>query len=262
MAERSSNPFPGVNPFLEWEQFWRDFHTMLITCVREHLLQRLPSGYDARIEEDASLIDPSSGQWHRYPDIAVVTSPRSQTPEKTVGVSLLEPSVEVEPEPIRADEERHVWIEIRDLSDESLVTSIEVLSPTNKVGAGFSEFRFKRKELLDAGANLVDIDLLLGGARLPFKQPLPAGDFYAFVSRQSRAPLVQVYAMSLETPLKPIPIPLREPDPDVVLELQPAYDLAFDRGGYPRRLRYPAAITDVAPERLARVAQLGKLPLA
>jgi hypothetical protein len=165
----------------------------------------------------------------------------------------------VEAEPIRADEERHVWIEVRDQRDDALVTSIEILSPTNKVGSGLAEFRFKRKELLDAGANLVDIDLLLGGTRLPFKRPLPPDDFFAFVSRQSRAPL-QVYAMSLAEPLRPIPIPLREPDPDVVLQLQAPYNTAFDRGGYPRRLRYPAQLPDVSPDQINQARALAQLP--
>jgi hypothetical protein len=115
---------------------------------------------------------------------------------------------------------------------------------------------------LTGGSNLVDIDLLLDGTRLPFKQPLRPGDFFAFVSRRSRARLVQVFAMSLGEPLKPIPNPLRGADPDVVLELQPAYDLAFGRGGYPRRLRYPSTIPGVSPEQLSRAAAIGKLPLS
>jgi hypothetical protein len=247
METRRDNPFPGIIPFIEWEGFWRDFHNTLINYVREALLSRLPTGYDARIEEDALLIDPTSGQWHRYPDVAVLQAAQRPVSASPGGLATLDAATEIEPEPIRADQERHIWIEVRDQRDDSLVTSIEILSPSNKVGNGRAEFRFKRKELFDAGVNLVDIDLLLGGQRLPFKQPLPNGEFFGFVSRQSKAPLVQVYPMKLNEPLKAVPIPLRDPDPDVILELQPAYDLAFSRGGYPRRLRYTNAPAEVAP---------------
>jgi len=247
METRRDNPFPGINPFIEWEGFWRDFHSRFINYVAEQILSQLPRGYDARIEEDALLIDPASGQWHRFPDVAVLETAARPRQGAPAPLATLEPASEIEPEPIRADEERHIWIEVRDQRDDSLVTSIEILSPTNKVGSGQAEFRFKRKEPFDAGVNLVDIDLLLGGQRLPFKKPLPPGDYFGFVSRQSKAPLVQVYPMKLSEPLKAVPIPLRDPDPDVILELQPAYDLAFSRGGYPRRLRYTNAPAEVAP---------------
>lgn len=87
--------------------------------------------------------------------------------------------------------------------------------------------------------NLVDIDLLVGGERFTFRQPLPPGHFYAFVIRADRRPrMAEAYAWSDRDAMPRIPIPLRAPDPDVIIDLGAAYQLAFDRGGYRRRLRY------------------------
>ena len=99
-----------------------------------------------------------------------------------------------------------------------LITSIEVLSPTNKARADGDDYLAKRAALLRRGINLVEIDLLLGGERLPARETLPAGDFYAFVSRRDRRPKSDVYSWSIRRALPQIPIPLKPPDNDVSLE--------------------------------------------
>jgi hypothetical protein len=45
-------------------------------------------------------------------------------------------------------ERRHTWIEILKLPEQRLVTSVEVLSPTNKGGKGLDEYLEKRDDLL------------------------------------------------------------------------------------------------------------------
>lgn len=241
MATHSANPFAGVNPFIEWNGYWRDFHRTFINYFREFLLRGLPSGYDARIEEDTLLVNPDLGIGRRIPDVAVVGPERPDRSGGGAAVAIIEPSAELEVEPVDVELQKHVWIEIRTLEPDRLVTSIEILSPTNKQGRGLAEFLLKREELLDIGANLVDIDLLIDGTRMPFRKPLPPGDLFAFVTRQSKRPLTQVYGWNMDQPLRQVPIPLLAPDPDVVLDLQSAYTLAFERGGYPRRLRYASA---------------------
>ena len=47
----------------------------------------------------------------------------------------------------------------------------------------------------------------------------------------------QVYAWPIRHVLPAIPIPLRAPDPDVMLDLRQAFDLTYDRGLYSRLLR-------------------------
>jgi hypothetical protein len=136
------------------------------------------------------------------------------------------------------EEHRDVWLEIVHLPDRNLVTTIEVLSPTNKTGNDAIEYQHKRIELYARRVNLVEIDLLLGGKRVPLAKPLPPGDCYALVTRETRRPLVEVYAWALADRLPEIPIPLKSPDPDVRVELQDALNIVYERGHYARRLRY------------------------
>ena len=136
------------------------------------------------------------------------------------------------------DEVRDTWIEIRRLPDERLVTAIEVLSPTNKGSSGLTEYLDKRHRLRTQGVNLVEIDLLIAGRRLPMAKPLPPGDFFTIISRASKSELGDVYAWSIQRPLPKIPIPLEDPDPDVFLDLAEVFALAYQRGRYARLINY------------------------
>jgi Protein of unknown function (DUF4058) len=136
------------------------------------------------------------------------------------------------------EEVRDTWIEIRNLPGMELVTIIEVLSPTNKIGAGRVEYLDKRDGYIDRPVNLVELDLLLGGRRLPMKRPMPQGDYFALVARAERRPDCEVYALSIRQSLPAIPIPLRTPDPDVALDLAKVFALAYDRGRYGRTVDY------------------------
>jgi hypothetical protein len=109
--------------------------------------------------------------------------------------------------------------------------------------------------------NLVEIDLLLGGERLPARDPLPAGDFYAFVSRRERRPESEVYAWSIRRAIPRIPIPLKSPDPDVLLDLAAAFATTYEQGRYDRTLRYelPMLETRSAADR-EWAAETARLP--
>ncbi|MGH7199082.1 MAG: DUF4058 family protein, partial [Planctomycetaceae bacterium] len=123
-------------------------------------------------------------------------------------------------------------------------TVIEALSPENKRlgGKGRRKYLRKREQVLHSPAHLVELDLLRGGARLPMLDPLPAGDYYAFICRDRR-PKAETYAWTLQFPLPVIPIPLADGDPDVPLELQSAFTTVYDRAGYDYTLRYGELLT-------------------
>ena len=72
-----------------------------------------------------------------------------------------------------------VWIEVRRRTGRIPVTIIELLSPTNKTGDGFVEYRLKRRSLIRQKIHLVELDLLLGGRRLPMSLPLLVWPFGA-----------------------------------------------------------------------------------
>ena len=119
-------------------------------------------------------------------------------------------------------------------------------------GDGRREYLEKRQAVLRSGTQLVELDLLRGGERLPTVEPLPAGDYYAFVSRVPHRPRVAAYAWTLRDPLPTIPVPLAGADPEVELDLQAVFNTVYDRTGYDYSLDYqraaepPLAESDVA----------------
>jgi hypothetical protein len=127
---------------------------------------------------------------------------------------------------------------------EEVVTVIEVLFPGNKrVGSdGQREYLRKRGDVLLSATHLVELDLLRGGERLPTIEPLPPGDYYAFVCRRQRRFQAEVYAWLLPQPLPPIPVPLAEADADIVLDLQAICTTVYDCAGYDYSLNYRQTI--------------------
>jgi len=206
------SPFPGVDPFIEATGRWVGFHNVLIAHCSELLNAELPENYAALVEERLELVDLSNDPLPEYEEIA------------------------------------QSYVDIISLPGRELITSIEILSPTNKSKADGSDYLAKRAMMLRRGIHLVEIDLLLGGDHLPAREPLPAGDFYAFVSRRDRRRKSDVYAWSIRRALPQIPMPLKPPDNDVSLDLAAAFAMTYDRGRYDRSLRYdiplPGSLSD------------------
>jgi Protein of unknown function (DUF4058) len=239
-----SCPFPGIDPYLESQHFWEDVQPSFLTYSRDVLNEILPRDYVAQLAKRIRLVELS----HRAakvvrPDIAVVegsTKPSRRVTQqpKQAGVLTLDP-VTI-PLPTVETEVSEVWIEIRRGSSRTPVTVIELLSPTNKTGDGFVEYKLKRRSLIRQKIHLVELDLLLGGRRLPMDRPLPSGDYFAFVSRSQRRPDSEVYAWSLHDCLPSIPIPLLAGNPDVVLDLAAVFGTTYERGRYARLIDYAA----------------------
>ena len=233
------SPFPGMDPFLEGQGFWQDFHTRLLTYCSDSINGALPGHYAALIEERISLVDLTGEALGGFrPDVSIVQEQHVTTALKEQrGVATLEP-VAVPLARKDLDEVPERWIEIKRLPDLALVTIIEILSPTNKSGMCRGQYLQKRRELLDQAVHLVEIDLLLRGQRLPTGAPLPSGDYYAFVSRAEKRESSDVYAWSIRRALPPIPIPLTPPDPDLTLDLAAVVARAYDQGRYHRLIHY------------------------
>jgi len=238
------SPFPGIDPYLESQGYWPDFHASLILYCRDALNDVLPESYEARLGEQLRLVELREPQIRTVlPDVAILeggTAGRGAS-ETDAGVLTLEPvTMGLPAEEI--EEVRDLWIEIRHRPDRELITAIEVLSPWNKSGEGYWNYRAKRRRLIRQNVHLVELDFLVRGQRLPMKQELPPADFYAFLSRGDRRPQCDVFAWSLRQPLPRIPIPLRAPDPDVILDLPSLFAFGYDRGRYARALDYSAPL--------------------
>lgn len=243
--------FPGMDPFLE-DQAWRDFHHAMIEVIRELLTRRVVPRYVVRVEERVYLEhQPEEQPGFIEPDVLVVEPPAPSLPSRsgpaTATVTAIAPVILTVPMPER---QREAFLTVRLRETMDVVTVIEVLSPTNKRAGsdGRKEYLKKREEVLLSSAHLVELDLLRGGARLPTNEPLPPGDYYAFVCRRRRRPRVEVYAWPLRHPLPSIPVPLTGEDPDVALDLQEVFTTVYDRAAYQYSIDYAAVVEPPLPE--------------
>jgi hypothetical protein len=261
-----AGPFPGIDPYVELEAPWPDFHHALITEIRNELGMTLPATYVARVDERIEVATPAMGPPRSYrPDLLVgrlggIESTRPGVASAATPTAVLEPEL-VEILDRDPDEVRVTWVEVRALPGLELVTTIEVLSPINKSGQGRRAYLDKRDSLHSSRVNLVEIDLLLDGAPLPMKKRIEPGAFYAIVARGARLPLAEVYRWTVRGPLPRIPIPLREPDPDVFIDLAALVRRVYDLGRYSltlRRNRPLADSTSLTPEDRAWVESVGK----
>ncbi|MEZ6061727.1 MAG: DUF4058 family protein [Planctomycetaceae bacterium] len=248
------SPFPGMDPFIESQGFWPDFHATFINYVRERLADQLPDSYDARLDERVNFVRVQDDSIQRIrPDVSISQSDARDTGAATSGgVATLEP---VTLQETIEEEVREAYIEIINREDRSLVTILEVLSPTNKNEPARGHYLTKRLAILQQPVHLVELDLLRGGRRHNFARPLPPGDYYAYVSRVEKRMGCDVYAWPLERCLPTIPVPLAKPDPDVLLDLQAVFSLTYDRGRYQRAIDYGQPLTPTLDEQSRQWAE-------
>src|SRR5262245_40218479 len=128
------SPFPGMDPYLEGST-WMNFHGQLCAEIARQLGPKLRPRYLARLTErfftDVSL-GPDPAERLEYPDVSVIEARSSSNGGGNLGVATAPIRVATEmPESIL-----HFAVEIRDRLERRLVTSIEVLSPTNKRSEG------------------------------------------------------------------------------------------------------------------------------
>jgi hypothetical protein len=234
------SPFPGMDPWLENEEFFGDLHGALIIYLREALNAVLPSGYRA-ISSTLVWVDDAS---RREPDVSLLHRGRkpshsSGTLDALPGLMTVgdEPSPELREEP---------YLEIHFSHGKRLVTAFEVLSPSNKRSGtnGRKTYLDKQEEFRLGSVNLVEVDLLRGGAhttavRLPKLQQL-AGPFDYHVSVRVAGTPDRLHAapIKLADRLPTIGIPLDRGVPPITVDLQPLLDRAYDTGKYAEAVRY------------------------
>ena len=129
--------------------------------------------------------------------------------------------------------------------EQRLVTCIEVLSPSNKRPhtPGWDIYLRERQSLLLGDANLVEIDLLRGGQRMPMLDPWPDSPCTILVARAKKYDLRQVWPVHFQIPSPSGPIPLAKPDPDIVLDLQPMVNTIYERSRNERSIDYGKPLT-------------------
>lgn len=130
-------------------------------------------------------------------------------------------------------------INVYGVADRSLVTAIEVLSPTKQDrSTGRADYLAKRQRVFQSDAHLIEIDLLGAGRRLPMSDPIPPTDYCMLVSRADHRPMAEVWPVSVRQRLPILPGPLLPGDADALLDLQRALSTMYDTWAYDLELDY------------------------
>ncbi len=222
--------FPGMNPYLEQNDSWEDFHQRFIAHAADALNDPVGPNYLVKVEVRRILHELSADERHYVgrADVGVIGTPPGDSASpgaSTVAAParLALPAVEVE---------RLSSVEILDRRSRRVVTVLELLSPSNKTpGPDRDDYLRKRLRILDGRTHLVEIDLRRGGER-PHYPTTPPCAYYVLVSRWQQRPMVDFWPIGLRDRLPVIPIPLTPPDPDVTLDLQDLLHRVYDAAGY------------------------------
>jgi hypothetical protein len=241
-----------MDPFIEGCGLWEDFHGHMVEKIFDILADAVPANYVVRTGERGYVVLAEAETQTIYsfkPDVSVTTD-QAGAPGAESATAVAEKESGTAPFSVRAfieEEFRETFVEISEASGEGrLVTSIEVPSPTNKRlnSPGWDLYQRKRQGLfLGHSANLVEIDLLRAGQRMPTVDRLPGSPYIVSVARKFKMPYCQVWDAYFDRRLPPVPVPLSKPDGDVTLDLQPIIDAIYARARYHRSIDYSRPLT-------------------
>ena len=230
------SPFPGMDPWLERGDLWPDVHNRLIAALGDVLGPRLRPRYFVALEERVYVEEAQGLALVGRPDLAVVGAGR------IAGGDTKSAAAVVEVELPMTDRLRETYLEIRSASEGEVVTVLEVLSPANKrAGEGRRLYLQKRSAVLATLTNLVEIDLLRSGERMPVVGEPPSSDYAILVSRSWQRPRAHLLPFSVRDALPPLPVPLRKGEDEPTVDLGEVLRALYDRASYDLRVDYRRA---------------------
>jgi hypothetical protein len=194
-----------MDPYLEDDKLWPAFQHQLVSCLYQILLPGLVDRYRARVSQ------------------------RTYVTEQPLFTSIIR--------------EQHLeeFIEVRQRTDNRLVTLLDVVSPINKVRPqGRSAYLETRKQARMQNASVVEIDLVLQG--LPMldysRDGLPEWDYAITVTRCTQPERYEIYTTTLQKRLPRFKVPLAADDRDTVLDLQATFARCYDQGAFGTQVDY------------------------
>lgn len=213
------SPFPGMDPYLEELSGWPGVHHRLISVLSDALTEQVAPHYTVSIEERVYITDD-------------------------------------EPE-ARQQAAHDRFLAIYDRRSRELVTTLEVLSPRNKASGsrGRSAFLAKREAVFSTRTHWIELDLLRAGERP--EEVARQSDYYALLRRGDGGGRLSVWYVDLRDALPHITVPLRDPHPAVVLDLQQVFATLYTRARYADDVDYtrPAPPPTLWPADAAWVTQ-------
>ncbi len=245
------SPFPGMDPYLESPTLWPDVHHEFLSVAREQLNRSLRPQYHVRLEERVYISDENDpGRKAIIPDLKIVETRSSEDYRDAISersLAVVEPLILTT---LIEDEIHEARLEVIDTHQHTVVTVIELLSPTNKIvgSRGRASYEQTRREIMTSSSHFVEIELLRDGDHLDTRELLPQGDYFVHVSRKDRRPKGYVWPIQLPQRLPVIGIPLKEGDADVALDLQHVLMTAYDRAAYDLEIDYRSEPTQPLTE--------------
>jgi hypothetical protein len=239
-----------MDPYLESPDWFPGLHSSLITFMKGALQRSLPGSYYAESDQRVWL---EYSQRPMEPDVEIVHPAPKRRKRRRGDLAVLPESREGGPlvvtvETIEDGPFKELYLEIRQRrgQDVQVVTSIEVLSPTNKKSdhPAHEKYVEKQRKTLNSETHLVEIDLLRGGTytlavpRNLVKARAGGFDYLVSIHRFNRPQEFLVYPIGLAQRLPVIDIPLLPGDADVTLDLQEVFHQAYDVGPYRKGVVY------------------------
>lgn len=252
MALRSkTNPYPGINihlnSYLQSDQGdWVSYHSSHIIHLRDYLDQQLPEHYYAVSEHGLQIggFDAGTGIESRSrirPDITIARETGEPRQSPSAGAQTSSPTGTLTLIDTLQDSEELIGLMIYHTSqneDKSRpVARIELLSPANKRGGAYhNEYSKKRRETLEAGLQLIEIDYLHSSH--PVIRNLPSytneenGAYPYIVLINDPRPTIEeaqieYFAWHVNDPLPVIPIKLLGND-NVIIDLGHVYNRTYE----------------------------------
>jgi hypothetical protein len=248
-----------MDPFLEKSPIFQELHTQILAEAQAQLQPQLRPKYVARLERhlsEGSVWDMGAGTIsleRKEPDITIAAATDTPRPGSTALLATPAASTaeELDADELELRKQRRIVIYVQ-ARPRLAVTSIELLSPTNKEPGAVGQTRYleKRSSALHGGLHWVEIDLLRGGQRPPIPVPLPDRTTYLTYAAQATPTGWNhlLYAWHLRDALPVLPIPLLGAD-QAQLDLGACFRAAYDRTAADDEADYAA---DPPPPRLAQ----------
>ncbi|PSN15009.1 hypothetical protein C7271_21235, partial [filamentous cyanobacterium CCP5] len=221
------SPFPGMDPYLEQPDLWPEFHNRLLVAIADRLGPQLRPKYRVAIEKRVYQ-DAEEGLQIGRPDATIFRAAPEATllPQPTHLASVQPVMVELP----MSEEVQERFLEIRELGSGEVITTLELISPSNKrLGSkGRQVYEEKRLKILSSQTHLVEIDLIRAYGALPLRSNTTSTLYRIVVSPAEQRPMAALYGFSLLNPMPSFPLPLQPDDSPIWVELQDLFNGVYD----------------------------------